>query len=229
MEVGIAAANGDGVGTGEADEADADDGDDGVAWVVPRSRVLLPLLVRGMAPLHPLAVGDTVFAMSGGWREALVEAHEQGGAEHTGRYRVHHGRGEWRWADGGELAWHDIAPMKFDVALGKPMLARHAALGSFHCAVVEAEQGAGFRCTFDSGLSSTLLVSELRERWTLPLRVLGLHGDYRRANVLEALGGLLRVQFTGGTVKWTLPEQASLCDTLARSPPRRPVLVSMTL
>ena len=51
-----------------------------------------------------------------GWRDALVEM------QSAGRYLLHHGRGEKRWADGGEIAWHDIAPMPFDVAEAKPML-----------------------------------------------------------------------------------------------------------
>ena len=30
------------------------------------------------------------------------------------------------------------------------------------------------------------------ERWTLPLRILGLYGDYQQCTVLESLGGILR-------------------------------------
>ena len=52
-------------------------------------------------------VGAPVFVMIGHWREAIVETAEEG------RYVVHHGRGERRWVDGGELAWHDIAPMAY--------------------------------------------------------------------------------------------------------------------
>lgn len=126
-----------------------------------------------------------------------------------GRYQVHHGRGERRWADGGEIAWHDITPMQYDVAVGRPMLAweESAGGGAFQSAYIAREDGAGFVARYDSGVERKLEVGALRERWTLPLRALCLVGDYEPATVLEALGGLLRIQFVDGAVRWSLPEE----------------------
>ena len=50
-------------------------------------------------------------------------------------------------------------------------------------------------------------LSLLRERWHVPLRVLALWGNYHKATVLESMGGLLRVDFGGGTVRWALTEE----------------------
>ena len=50
-------------------------------------------------------------------------------------------------------------------------------------------------------------LSLLRERWHVPLRVLALWGNYHKATVLESMGGLLRVDFGGGTVRWALAEE----------------------
>jgi len=216
IELAVAVERDGGEGGGDADgDGEIDEGADGTAWEVSRERVLPPLLTRGVRPRHVLKMGDEVFAMIGSWREALVEAHAQGegGAPMAGRYLVHHGRGERRWADGGELAWHDIAPMQFDVAVARPMLAWHARSegahgGAFQSSFLERPDGAGFVAKFDSGTEAKLGLSELRERWTLPLRIVGLHGNYLPCKVLEALGGLLRVEFSADqSVRWALPEQ----------------------
>ena len=216
VELALAVERDGGEGGGDADgDGEIDEGADGTSWEVSRERVLPPLLTRGIRPRHVLKMGDEVFAMIGSWREALVEAHAQGegGAPMAGRYLVHHGRGERRWADGGELAWHDIAPMQFDVAVARPMLAWHARSegahgGAFQSSFLERADGAGFVAKFDHGTEAKLGLSELRERWTLPLRIVGLHGNYLPCKVLEALGGLLRVEFSADkSVRWALPEQ----------------------
>ena len=216
VELALAVERDGGEGGGDADgDGEIDEGADGTSWEVSRERVLPPLLTRGVRPRHVLKMGDEVFAMIGSWREALVEAHAQGegGAPMAGRYLVHHGRGERRWADGGELAWHDIAPMQFDVAVARPMLAWHARSegahgGAFQSSFLERADGAGFVAKFDHGTEAKLGLSELRERWTLPLRIVGLHGNYLPCKVLEALGGLLRVEFSADkSVRWALPEQ----------------------
>ena len=49
------------------------------------------------------------------------------------------------------------------------------------------------------------ILVDLRERWTLPLRILGLYGDYKHATILESLGGILRIEFAEGQVRWALP------------------------
>ena len=146
--------------------------------------------------------------MVGAWREALVEPHD-GKTQPSSRYLLHHGRGERRWADGGEIAWHDIAPLQYDVAPGLPMLAweLRGERGCFQAAFLEEPKGDGFVVRFDDGVNLKLGLSALRERWTLPLRVLCRHGDYQSAKVLEALSGLLRVEFRGGVIRWALPEE----------------------
>ena len=189
-----AAEDGDGNGDGEVNA-----GEKGVVWVVPRGRVLVPLLSPGMCPAHTLTIGSVVFAMVGGWREALVELSE------GRKYKMDHGMGEKRWAGGGEIAWHDIAPMKYDVMAAKPMLAWDKSNGAFHPAMVTGERTSGFTVVFDSGSSTTLTLADLRERWTLPVRVLCQHGDYMPCKILEALGGLLRVEFADSSVEWALP------------------------
>ncbi|KOO33775.1 hypothetical protein Ctob_013158 [Chrysochromulina tobinii] len=101
----------------------------------------------------------------------------------------------------------------FDVAVARPMLAWHARSegahgGAFQSSFLERPDGAGFVAKFDSGTEAKLGLSELRERWTLPLRIVGLHGNYLPCKVLEALGGLLRVEFSADqSVRWALPEQ----------------------
>ena len=47
--------------------------------------------------------------------------------------------------------------------------------------------------TVSCGHERKLPVSLMRERWALPLRVMGYWGDYHHAKVLESMGGLLRI------------------------------------
>ena len=203
VELAVAVDRDGGIGGGDADgDGELDEGAD-PTFVAPLDRVLIPLLTGGEPSKFPVVIDDQVFVMVGGWREALVEVQE------AGRYLLHHGRGEKRWADGGEIAWHDIAPMPFDVAAGKPMLGWDSKLNAFSPLHVQREDGAGFLAKFDHGLESKVTVGDLRERWTLPLRVLGYYGDYKAATVLESLGGILRVDFgegAGGT-RWALPDE----------------------
>ena len=63
------------------------------------------------------------------------------------------------------------APMLPDVAPAKPMLGWTAA--AFHSLFVQREDNAGFIAQFDSGAEQKLELRDLRERWTLPVRVLG--------------------------------------------------------
>ena len=219
VELVVAVDRDGGIGAGDADgDGEIDEGADGTVISVPRRQVLVPLLSRGQKPRHVLKMGSEVFAMVGGWREALVEPQPDVG-QHPSRYLLNHGRGELRWADGGEMAWHDIPPMAYDVGSNQPMLAWAArgATGAFQSAHIEAPDGAGYKARFDDGVEQKLEIATLRERWTLPLRVLCRYGDYRPAKVLEAMAGLLRVQFEAGAaggggipapeIRWALPEE----------------------
>ena len=78
--------------------------------------------------------------------------------------------------------------------------------GAFQNCVALAPAGKRWLVRFDCGSERKLQLRELRERWAMPLRVLGLWGDYHVATVLESLGGLLRVDF-GGVPRWALPEE----------------------
>ena len=232
IEIILAVDRDGGEGGGDADgDGEVDDGADGAEWHAEKKRVLLPLMARGTTAPEPVGIGDEVFVLVGGWREALVEVQDQG------RYLLHHGRGEKRWADGGEIAWHDIAPMQFDVAEGKPLLgyepprdggkngggkkggSSSGKKGMCQSAFIDRQDGAGYVTRFDSGAEHKLELIDLRERWTLPLRVLGLYGDYKTATVLEALGGILRVEFPGnGAVRWALPDEVLADPTSADDP-----------
>ena len=232
IEIILAVDRDGGEGGGDADgDGEVDDGADGAEWHAEKKRVLLPLMARGTTAPEPVGIGDEVFVLVGGWREALVEVQDQG------RYLLHHGRGEKRWADGGEIAWHDIAPMQFDVAEGKPLLAYEpprdggkngggkkggsssGKKGMCQSAFIDRQDGAGYVTRFDSGAEHKLELIDLRERWTLPLRVLGLYGDYKTATVLESLGGILRVQFAeDGHVQWALPDEVLADPTSADDP-----------
>jgi hypothetical protein len=80
--------------------------------------------------------------MVGPFREAIVEESDTRPGEST-RYLLHHGHNERRWADGAEIAWHDICPMAFDVAAGQPMLGYDATLHAFTPVYVKGPSGAG--------------------------------------------------------------------------------------
>lgn len=78
---------------------------------------------------------------------------------------------------------------------------------------MHGEGGGTWAVRFDCGIEASVAVSGLRERWHVPVRVLALWGHYYPATVLEALAGLLRLDFGGGHVQWALPEQ-TLADTI---------------
>ena len=198
----------------------------------PQSRLVATLLSKRAPPDDGLHVGDDVFAMTGDWREAVVE--QQVGDQ----YLLHLGHGERRWASGGEIAWHDLGPKPYDVEMGKPMLGCAAlALVTDVSVVIRTTRRWGSRCRddhitprivviplhdryvsvsrilirwddnarafqnvdllkpagkswivrFDCGHERKLSVSQLRERWALPLRVLGYWGDYHNAKVCNAM------------------------------------------
>ena len=88
-------------------------GGEGGSWAVEAARVRLPLLSKATCAAVSVAVGSSVFVLDGPWAEAVVEEQEDG------FYLLHYGGGERRWASSGEIAWHDIAPMPYDVAAGK--------------------------------------------------------------------------------------------------------------
>ena len=165
-----------------------------------------------------MAVGDAVLVQTGGWREAVVEEQDD-----AGFYLLGFGDGERRWASGGEMCWHDVPPMGYDVSEGKSVIAWCEETSCFESAVVvEAKVGAKLRLRFDSGADGAVPLSLIRERWHVPLRVLLLWGDYHQATVMEAeeQGGLLRIDFGGGSVRWAQPE-----ELLAAEPPPRDALV----
>ncbi|KOO33148.1 protein kinase [Chrysochromulina tobinii] len=161
----------------------------------------------GSDPSPPLDLGDSVYVLIGAWREAIVES-QQGDY-----YLVHEGGGVRRWASAGELAWHDVPPQPFDLTAGKAVIAWDARVGAYQAAVmaqqesVHGEGGGTWVVRFDCGHEASVVVGALRERWHVPVRVLCLWGNYYPATVLEALAGLLRVDFGGGHVQWALPEQ----------------------
>jgi hypothetical protein len=101
-EAGAAAGGGEG---GE--------GGEGGSWAVEAARVRLPLLSKATCAAVSVVVGSSVFVLDGPWAEAVVEEQEDG------FYLLHYGRGHRRWASSGEIAWHDIPPMTYDVAAGK--------------------------------------------------------------------------------------------------------------
>ena len=86
---------------------------------------------------HAAAVdlGAAVFVLVGAWCEAIVEDQEEG------FYLLHYGHAERRWAGPGEIAWHDIAPMAYDVAVGKTLLAFSEARAAFDVAAVARANG----------------------------------------------------------------------------------------
>ena len=88
-------------------------GGDGGSWAVDPARVRLPLLSKATCAAVSVVVGSRVFVLDGPWAEAVVEEQEDG------FYLLHYGGGQRRWASSGEIAWHDIAPMPYDVAAGK--------------------------------------------------------------------------------------------------------------
>ena len=88
-------------------------GGDGGSWAVEPARVRLPLLSKATCAAVSVVVGSRVFVLDGPWAEAVVEEQEDG------FYLLHYGGGQRRWASSGEIAWHDIAPMPYDVAAGK--------------------------------------------------------------------------------------------------------------
>ena len=104
-EAGAAAGGGEGGNGGE-----------GGSWVVEAARVRVPLLSKATCAAVSVVVGSSVFVLDGPWAEAVVEEQEDG------FYLLHYGRGQRRWASSGEIAWHDIAPMTYDVAAGKQAL-----------------------------------------------------------------------------------------------------------
>ena len=121
------------------------------------------------------------------------------------------------------MCWHDVPPMGYDVSEGKSVIAWCEETSCFESAVVvEAKVGAKLRLRFDSGADGAVPLSLIRERWHVPLRVLLLWGDYHQATVMEAeeQGGLLRIDFGGGSVRWAQPE-----ELLAAEPPPRDALV----
>jgi hypothetical protein len=189
------------LGSGEGGAAPAEEGD-----AVRLSRVRLPLLGRAWLSPAVLQAGTQVLALAGEWREALVI-----GRDET-CYSVSHGRGQRRLASAGELAWHDVPPLPYDVCPGQSLLAPGPS-GGFVGVSVIAEAAAGgdrWRVEFGDGTEAVLPLSELRERWHSPTRILGLCGSYRRAQVLEAVAGRLRVRFDSGEVGWAIAD-----DTLA--------------
>jgi hypothetical protein len=171
------------------------------------ARLGAPLLAVGSDPSPPLDLGDSVYVLIGAWREAIVES-QQGDY-----YLVHEGGGVRRWASAGELAWHDVPPQPFDLTAGKAVIAWDARVAAYQAAVmaqqesVHGEGGGTWVVRFDCGHEASVVVGALRERWHVPVRVLCLWGNYYPATVLEALAGLLRVDFGGGHVQWALPEQ----------------------
>ena len=64
---------------------------------------------------------------------------------------------------------------------------------------------------FEFGSEASIPLQRLRERWSCPLRVVALWGNYYKATVIESLGGLLRVQFAGGQVRWIAPCGTTYC------------------
>ncbi len=91
-------------------------------WTVAPEQVVLPAISQGAVCAQPLQAGDTVFVLGGGWREAVVE-HEDAGA-----YLLMFGDGTRRLAALGEICWHDVAPMPYDIAEGKLCLGWDATL-----------------------------------------------------------------------------------------------------
>ena len=184
------------------------------------ARLGAPMLTVGSEPSPPLDLGDSVYVLTGAWREAVVES-QQG--DH---YLVHEGGGVRRWASAGELAWHDVPPQPFDLTAGKAVIAWDARVAAYQAAVmvqqesVRGQGGGTWVVRFDCGHEASVVVGALRERWHVPVRVLCLWGNYYSATVLEALAGLLRVDFGGGHVQWALPEQ-----TLSSHPPSAADLV----
>ena len=148
--------------------------------------------------------------MTGAWQEAFVEAEEDD------FYRIRDALGLRRWIMAGEVAWHDLAPQPFDLAAGKALIAWDERQGGrFQPAVLLREEvargtangGGVWAARFDDGTEASVPVSRLRDRWHSPLRVLCLWGNYHPAIILECLMGLLRLDFGGGLVRWSLPEQ----------------------
>ena len=198
-----------GEGGGDADgDGELDDGEDGAGWCVAQERVVAPLLCKRTPAEAPLCVGDDVFVMTGAWREAVVEA------QHEEQYLLHFGKGERRWASGGEIAWHDLLPKPYDIAPAKAMLGWDEGAMGFQVVHVLRAAGSKWLVRFDSGSERRLAIGQMRERWALPLRVMGYWGDYHHAKVLEALAGLIRLDF-GGKPRWALPE-----ELLASAPPQ---------
>jgi len=187
-------------------------------WEAAPERLRLPLLCKPMHGELGLGIGSEVFVLAGPWREAVVEEQEDG------FYLLHFGRGERRWASSGEIAWHDIAPMPYDVARGKQVLAWHEGRGWMESAKVTREKGSkSLELEYDAetvggaAAPSAPWVAPLaavRERWHVPLRVLAIWGNYHKATVVESMSGLLRLDFGGGSVRWALAE-----ETLRPRPP----------
>ncbi|KAL1518399.1 hypothetical protein AB1Y20_002694 [Prymnesium parvum] len=167
---------------------------------LPSHRLVYSLLSMCAPPDGGVILGDTVFALTGGWREATVERQE------GGRLKLQLGGGEWRWASRGEVASLDGSPKPYDMAPGKAMLSWDEAERAFQPVKVLRREGRAWWVRFDCGREQHVALHNLRERWPLPVRVLGHCGDYLPAHVLESMGGLLRVDFSG-VAQWILPEE----------------------
>ena len=206
-----AAADGD----GDDEEVRAEEGEEG--WRPAADRLVAPLLsrLRGAQP-RALPLGSEVYALTGAWEEAFVESQEDE------FYLVRERSGALRWVIAGETAWYDVSPEPFDLSVGKALIAWDARCAQFQAAVLVHEEssrgassgGGKWIVRYDDGDEASVDVSLMRDRWQLHLRVLCLWGDYYPARVVEALGGLIRVDHGGGHVRWSLPEQ-----TLQKEPP----------
>ena len=87
----------------------------------------------GRHPVPPLNIGDEVYALTGAWREALVDGQEDDA------YLLRDEDGFRRWAVAGEVAWHDVSPQPYDLVAGKAVIALDQRHGVFQSAMLLRE------------------------------------------------------------------------------------------